>query len=143
MFFFLSLALLKRFSEIDATVHEGGGPESMRGYRPADRHPVAQFGVASGCISSLVMALYTNSRDVAALFSNPAWLRGFCPFLLRWISRIWHAAYHGDMHDDPIIFFGQARLELRLHRGPGGHSCTWQSEPAKDGVTARVRASGH
>lgn len=104
MFFFLSLALLKRFSEIDAAVREGGGPESIRGYRPADRDPVGQFGVASGYISILVMALYTNSRDVAALYSNPAWLWGFCPLLLYWVSRIWLAAYRGDMHDDPIIF---------------------------------------
>jgi len=104
LFFFLSLALLKRFSEIDAAGREGGGPESIRGYRSADREAVGQFGVASGYLSILVMALYTNSRDVAALYSNPAWLWGFCPLLLYWISRIWLAAYRGDMHEDPIIY---------------------------------------
>jgi 4-hydroxybenzoate polyprenyltransferase len=104
LFFFLSLALLKRFSELDAAVREGLGPDLIRGYRPADRDVVGQFGVTSGYISILVMALYTNSRDVAALYSNPAWLWGFCPLLLYWISRIWLAAYRGDMHEDPIIF---------------------------------------
>ena len=104
LFFFLSLALLKRFSEIDAAVREGGGPESVRGYRLDDRDAVGQFGVASGYLSILVMALYTNSRDVAALYANPVWLWGFCPLLLYWISRIWLAAYRGDMHEDPIMY---------------------------------------
>jgi 4-hydroxybenzoate polyprenyltransferase/phosphoserine phosphatase len=104
LFFFLSLAFLKRFSEIDAAVRQGGGPESVRGYRLADRDAVGSFGVASGYISILVMALYTNSRDTAALYSNPAWLWGFCPLLLYWISRIWLSAYRGDMHEDPIIY---------------------------------------
>jgi 4-hydroxybenzoate polyprenyltransferase/phosphoserine phosphatase len=104
LFFFFSLALLKRFSELDVAVRKGFGPDLVRGYRPADRNVVGQFGVTSGYLSILVMALYTNSRDVAALYSNPAWLWGFCPLLLYWISRIWLAAYRGDMHEDPIIF---------------------------------------
>ena len=104
LFFFLSLALLKRFSELDAAVRQGSGPESVRGYRLADRDAVGAFGVASGYISILVMALYTNSRDTAALYSNPAWLWGFCPLLLYWVSRIWLAAYRGDMHEDPIMY---------------------------------------
>jgi 4-hydroxybenzoate polyprenyltransferase/phosphoserine phosphatase len=104
LFFFLSLALLKRFSEIDAAVRDGGGPESVRGYRLADRDAVGQFGLVSGYLSILVMALYTNSRDVAALYSNPAWLWGFCPLLLYWVSRTWLAAYRGDMHEDPIMY---------------------------------------
>ena len=103
LFFFLSLAFLKRFSELDAAVRQGDGPESVRGYRLADRDAVGAFGVASGYISILVMALYTNSRDTAALYSNPAWLWGFCPLLLYWISRNWLAAYRGDMHEDPIL----------------------------------------
>jgi 4-hydroxybenzoate polyprenyltransferase len=104
LFFFLSLALLKRFSEIDAAVRDGGGPESVRGYRLTDRDAVGQFGLVSGYLSILVMALYTNSRDVAALYSNPAWLWGFCPLLLYWVSRTWLAAYRGDMHEDPIMY---------------------------------------
>ena len=104
MFFFLSLALLKRFAEIDLGLREGGGLESVRGYRSADRDALGQFGTASGYISILVMALYTNSREVTALYSNPAWLWGFCPLLLYWISRTWLAAYRGEMHEDPIMF---------------------------------------
>ena len=104
LFFFLSLALLKRFSEIDAAVREGDGPESIRGYRPVDRDAIGQFGVVSGYLSILVMALYTNSREIVTLYSHPVWLWGFCPLLLYWISRIWLCAYRGDMHEDPIMF---------------------------------------
>jgi 4-hydroxybenzoate polyprenyltransferase len=104
LFFFLSLAFLKRFSEIDAAVRDNDGPQRVRGYRPADRDALGQFGAVSGYLSILVMALYTNSRDVVALYSNPVWLWGFCPLLLYWISHIWLAAYRGDMHEDPILF---------------------------------------
>ena len=104
LFFFLSLALLKRFSEIDAGVREGDGPVSIRGYLPVDRDAVGQFGAVSGYLSILVMALYTNSREVVALYSDPVWLWGFCPLLLYWISSIWLSAYRGDMHEDPIMF---------------------------------------
>ena len=104
VFFFLSLALLKRFSEIDTAWRRGGPQESVRGYRAGDRDAVGQFGTASGYLSILVMALYTNSRDVVALYANPVWLWGFCPLLLYWVSRIWLVAYRGEMHDDPILY---------------------------------------
>jgi 4-hydroxybenzoate polyprenyltransferase len=104
LFFFLSLAFLKRFSEIDAAARDGDPPASVRGYCPADRDVVGQFGLASGYLSILVMALYTNSREVVVLYSNPVWLWGFCPLLLYWLSRMWLVGYRGDMHEDPILF---------------------------------------
>ena len=104
VFFFLSLALLKRFSEIDAATRSDDGPDAVRGYAVADRDVLGQFGAVSGYLSILVMALYINSREVAALYSHPAWLWGFCPLLLYWISRTWLSAHRGDMHEDPILY---------------------------------------
>jgi hypothetical protein len=51
-----------------------------------------------------VLALYVNSREVAALYTRPAalWLVG--PLLLYWITRIWFLAHRGQMHDDPLLF---------------------------------------
>ena len=104
VFFFLSLALLKRFSEIDAATRSDDGPDAVRGYTVADRDVLGQFGAVSGYMSILVMALYINSREVAVLYSHPAWLWGFCPLLLYWISRTWLSAHRGDMHEDPILY---------------------------------------
>ena len=103
MFFFLSLALVKRFEEIDAQQGSGAGA-MVRGYRPSDRDMVAVFGVASGYLSVLVMALYTDSREIAVLYSHPGWLWGFSLLLLYWLSRMWLHASRGEMHDDPILF---------------------------------------
>jgi 4-hydroxybenzoate polyprenyltransferase len=103
MFFFLSLALLKRFEEIKSS-RSGDDPGPVRGYRQSDVEIVATLGIVSGALSVLVMALYTDSREIAVLYSHPAWLWGFSPLLLYWISRMWLHASRGEMHDDPIVF---------------------------------------
>jgi hypothetical protein len=61
------------------------------------------FGTASGYVAILVLALYINSDDVAALYSRPRVLWGVVPLLLYWISRMWLASTRGGMHDDPIV----------------------------------------
>jgi 4-hydroxybenzoate polyprenyltransferase len=103
MFFFLSLALLKRFEELNAhRLDKSVG--AVRGYQASDLEIVAVFGVASGYLSVLVMALYTDSREIAVLYSHPGWLWGFSLLLLYWLSRMWLHASRGEMHDDPILF---------------------------------------
>lgn len=103
MFFFLSLALVKRYEEIHAS-RRSGGPEAIRGYVLPDLEVVGISGIVSGYLSVLVMALYTNSREVTVLYTRPEWLWGLCPLLLFWISRLWLHAHRGEMHDDPILF---------------------------------------
>jgi 4-hydroxybenzoate polyprenyltransferase len=103
MFFFLSLALVKRYEEIRASRRENG-PAAIRGYVQSDLEVVGASGIASGYLSVLVMALYTNAREIAVLYAHPEWLWGFCPLILFWISRLWLHAHRGEMHDDPIVF---------------------------------------
>jgi len=108
MFLFLSLALVKRFSELyDAresnreTAHES---IRGRGYYASDLEQIASLGGASGYMSVLVLALYINSHDVTALYSQPNLLWLVCAVLLYWISRVWLLAHRGEMHEDPIVF---------------------------------------
>ena len=50
---------------------------------------------------------------VADLYSRPQLLWIFCPLLLYWITRIWHLAWRGKMHDDPLEFaFGDFQTLL-------------------------------
>jgi 4-hydroxybenzoate polyprenyltransferase/phosphoserine phosphatase len=104
LFIFLSLALLKRFTELRALRLQKEHGAKGRGYVAADLELVAMLGVASGFLAVLVMALYVNSPEVWKLYLNPVWLLMVCPLLLFWISRIWLIAHRGGMHDDPVVF---------------------------------------
>ncbi len=100
-FFFLSLAFVKRFSELRAS---NGETPSGRGYRAEDLEGLADLGSASGYVSVLVVALYINSPAVSQLYRAPLLLWLLCPLLLYWVSRVWLLARRGQMHDDPVVF---------------------------------------
>jgi 4-hydroxybenzoate polyprenyltransferase len=104
MFLFLSLALVKRYTEVVA--QSGGGHKQIkgRGYAASDAVLLATFGGASGYLSVLVLALYIDSTASAALYRHPQWLWLTCPLLLYWISRVWIIAHRGAMNDDPVVF---------------------------------------
>jgi len=104
LFLFLSLALMKRFSELQSLKQAGQQEMSRRGYLISDLEHLASVGSASGYISVLVLALYINSRDVLVLYSRPELLWLLCPLLMYWISRAWLLAYRQRMDQDPVIF---------------------------------------
>jgi 4-hydroxybenzoate polyprenyltransferase len=102
-FLFLSLAFLKRYTEVSAM--DGAPTERVRrrGYLRADREWLGSMGGASGYLSVLVLALYINSEQVMALYRRPLALWLICPLLLFWIGRMWLLAHRGRVHDDPIV----------------------------------------
>jgi 4-hydroxybenzoate polyprenyltransferase len=104
MFLFLSLACVKRFSELLLMQAQGQERTAGRGYSVGDSEQIASFGSASGYIAALVMALYVSSREIAILYAHPTVVWLACPLLLYWISRIWLLARRGLIHDDPVIF---------------------------------------
>lgn len=104
LFLFLSLAFVKRYSEVQALRREGATETRGRGYRAGDLEQLATFGSAAGYLSVLVLALYVNSEDVRRLYEHPARLWVMLPLLLFWISRVWLLAHRGQMNDDPIVF---------------------------------------
>ncbi len=61
VFFFLSLALVKRFVELDGT-QDTGTKISGRGYRVSDTQVLAEAGIAATFSAVLVLALYIDSR---------------------------------------------------------------------------------
>lgn len=102
MFFFLSLAFVKRFSELRDLPSESS--LKSRGYVRADLEGLADLGVSSGYVSILVVALYISSNVVQNLYATPRILWLLCPVLLYWISRVWLLTRRGNMHDDPVVF---------------------------------------
>jgi 4-hydroxybenzoate polyprenyltransferase len=104
MFFFLSLACVKRFSELRMVKLGNGAESSRRGYQPEDLELISQCGCASGYLSVLVLALYVSSKEVMTLYSWPQVIYLLCPLLLYWVTRVWLLAHRGEVHDDPIVF---------------------------------------
>ncbi len=105
VFIFLSLAFVKRYTELSYARYKGKIEKSAgRGYYPADFELLASLGGASGYISVLVLALYINDAASGTLYSSQEWMWAACPLLLFWLSRLWLLAHRGQMHDDPIVF---------------------------------------
>ncbi|WP_243337790.1 UbiA family prenyltransferase [Anaeromyxobacter soli] len=100
MFLFLSLAFLKRASELVSSDDTLPG----RGYQRVDREMVFTMGIGSGYLSVLVLALYVSSPDVRHVYSHPHVLWALCPLLLYWLSRLWLLVRRGEMHHDPLVF---------------------------------------
>jgi 4-hydroxybenzoate polyprenyltransferase/phosphoserine phosphatase len=104
IFFFFSLATVKRYAELVDGIASGRITVHGRGYHVNDLPLIGAMALASGYVSVLIMALYLNSPAVAKLYSNPSALWGICLVLLYWISRMAIVTHRGAMHDDPIIY---------------------------------------
>ncbi|MFT3736573.1 MAG: UbiA family prenyltransferase [Rhodocyclaceae bacterium] len=104
MFVFLSLALVKRASELVAMEKLEREHAKGRDYGRSDLQTVISLGASAGYLSVLVLALYVDSPYVASHYSHPQLLWLLCPFMLYWISRLWMKTTRGQMHDDPIVF---------------------------------------
>lgn len=104
MFLFLSLAMLKRYTELATLLASGQDKASGRGYAVDDLPLIQSLGAASGYCAVLVFALYINSPESLDLYRRPQVLWLICPMLLYWISRAWVKAHRGLMNDDPVVF---------------------------------------
>ena len=103
-FIFLSLALVKRYSELIMIKNEPNLRNKRREYSVEDLNLLQIMGIVSGFLSVIVFSLYIDSPEVALLYSKPKILWAMSLLFLFWISRIWHKTIHGKMTDDPIIF---------------------------------------
>ncbi len=104
MFIFLSLALVKRCSELYSLRSRGKSCSDGRDYNTTDLESLQAMGTASGYTAVLVIAFFINSKDVIEHYSNPQVLWLICPAFLYWISRVWLKTARGEMDDDPIVF---------------------------------------
>lgn len=106
IFLFFSLALLKRYSELNEFVSNGKTLAIVpgRGYIAADLSMVRSLGVSSGLISTVIFALYINDPSISKLYSSASILWLALPVLLTWISWLWLKAGRSEMNDDPIFF---------------------------------------
>jgi 4-hydroxybenzoate polyprenyltransferase len=112
VFLFLSLAVVKRYAELDALRRRGNFQAAARDYDLADLPMVESVGISAGYLSVLVLALYVNSPNTLLLYRRPEVLWVLCALLLYWITRIWMKTHRGKMHDDPVVFAMRDRVSL-------------------------------
>ncbi len=104
-FFFLGLAFLKRYVELEKWSHEKAKNFSNRaGYVLADRWILQTTGVVSGFLSIVVFCLYLASPEVSRLYTHPTLLWGACPLMCYWVCHLWFRAQRGLVNTDPVVF---------------------------------------
>ncbi len=104
IFLFLSLALIKRYAELEVQILQGKTQAHGRGYHIEDLPIIQTLGITAGFASILVLALYLNSETVVNLYKMPQIIWPAIPLMLFWVSWMWMKAHRGEMHDDPIVF---------------------------------------
>ncbi len=117
IFLFLSLAMVKRFSELQNLLARGVNPTNGRGYLLSDIEQLRSFGTSSAYASVVIFALYINGHDVAALYHHPNRMWLITPLLILWISRVWLLASRGLLDEDPVVFALSDRMSLLLGLG--------------------------
>jgi len=114
VFFFLSLAFVKRFSELEGLRERGGLAPAGRGYHIGDLEQLRAFGTGSMFAAVLVTTLYISNPETSLLYNHALRLWLVVPVLLLWLSQVWMLASRGEMHDDPVVWAITSKRSLLL-----------------------------
>lgn len=101
---FLSLSLVKRCAELAEAAGEPARRLPGRGYERRDLGALQAFGIATGVVSVLVLAMFVDSTAAQLRYPHHERLWLACPAIWFWLGRIWLETARGGMHHDPIVF---------------------------------------
>ncbi|MBX2808802.1 MAG: UbiA family prenyltransferase [Cellvibrionaceae bacterium] len=110
IFFFLSLAYMKRYIELSK--YKRTGKAYARNYRVDEQDVVMATGIANGGIAVFTLTLYLNSDYVVQTYASPTVLWMICPVMLFWIYRAWMWAKREKIDDDPVVFALKDKISL-------------------------------
>jgi 4-hydroxybenzoate polyprenyltransferase/phosphoserine phosphatase len=114
-FFFVSLAIAKRHTEIIRAGTTGSHSLASRGYQVEDGALTLVLGVATAVASLLIMVLFIVDEVLRrTAYTHPKVLWGVPIVLSIWVGRIWLLAHRGQMSDDPVSFALRDRVSLGL-----------------------------
>jgi len=114
VFLFLSLAMVKRFSELANLRERGLATSQGRGYLVSDLEQIRSFSTASATASVVVFSLYISRPDVYELYRHSARLWLIVPLMLFWLYRVLLLASRGELDEDPVIFAIRDRASLAI-----------------------------
>ena len=104
VFVFLSLALVKRCSELVFLGQIGQAGTRGRDYRVADLAVLWPLGVGSAMCAVVVFGLFISSPQTQLHYSSPQLLWLAALGLIYWLARLWIKTIRGEMHHDPLVF---------------------------------------
>jgi 4-hydroxybenzoate polyprenyltransferase len=114
IFLFLSLAIVKRFAELENQRTSGLQQKNGRGYQVADLEQIRSFGTSSAYAAVVIFAIYISGHDVATLYHKPTLLWLIVPFMILWLSRVWLLASRGELNEDPVVFALTDKMSLLI-----------------------------
>jgi 4-hydroxybenzoate polyprenyltransferase/phosphoserine phosphatase len=99
IFLFLSLAIVKRFAELESIRLAGKQLKNGRGYLMTDIEQMRSFGTASAFAAVVVFANYISGVDVVRLYHHSHYL-----WLILWLCHVWLLASRAELNEDPVAF---------------------------------------
>ena len=103
VFAFLSLALVKRCSELVFLRQSEKSATAGRDYRVGDLEVLWPFGIGASLAAVVVFGLFINAPETVARYTVPHLLWFVQIGLIYLFGRLWIATVRGVMHDDPIV----------------------------------------
>ncbi|WP_244138053.1 UbiA family prenyltransferase [Burkholderia sp. BCC0398] len=103
VFAFLSLALVKRCSELVFLRQSEKSATAGRDYRVGDLEVLWPFGIGASLAAVVVFGLFINAPETVARYTVPHLLWFVQIGLIYLFGRLWIATVRGTMHDDPIV----------------------------------------
>ncbi|HEX4286467.1 MAG TPA: UbiA family prenyltransferase [Terracidiphilus sp.] len=113
-FLFLSLAMVKRFSELENLRERDIDATNGRGYQVTDMDQMRSFGTASAYAAVVVFMLYIARPDVTQLYAHATRLWLIVPLLIYWLNRVWLLASRGKLDEDPVVFAMKDGMSLAV-----------------------------
>lgn len=104
VFIFLSLALVKRCSELVMLSNEDREAASGRDYNTSDLIVLWPFGVGAAMAAVVVFCQFISDPGTQERYASPILLWLIAPALTYWLMRLWVKTARAEMHDDPIVY---------------------------------------
>ena len=117
VFIFLSLAMVKRFSELQNVRSAGTQLLNGRGYLLNDIEQIRSFGTSSAFASVVVFSVYIGQAETQSLYHHHERMWLMTPLMILWLCRVWLLASRGELDEDPVVFALTDRMSLLMGVG--------------------------
>lgn len=104
VFLFFSLAIAKRFAELQILQSSGLPPRNGRGYLATDIDQLRSSGTASAFAAIVIFAICISNSDIVVLYRHAQRLWLIMPLMILWLCRAWLLASRGELNEDPLVF---------------------------------------
>lgn len=103
-FTFLSLAFLKRHSELLNLLSKNVKKIPGRNFKKRDIKYLKVFGILCICLSSFILFFYFKSYKITTMYASPCFLWFFLVVYVVWILRLYYLSIAKNIYIDPIEF---------------------------------------